>query len=31
VLVPRADLPELVRSGRINHALVVVAFYLLDL
>ena len=31
VLVPRPDLPELVRSGRINHALVVVAFYLLDL
>jgi ADP-ribose pyrophosphatase len=31
VLVARADLPELVRSGRINHALVVVAFYLLDL
>ena len=31
VLVSRADLPELVRSGRINHALVVVAFYLLDL
>jgi len=31
VLVRRADLPGLVRSGRINHALVVVAFYLLDL
>jgi 8-oxo-dGTP pyrophosphatase MutT (NUDIX family) len=31
VLVPRADLPELVQDGRIKHALVVVAFYLLGL
>ena len=27
VLVPRAGIPDLVRSGRISHALVVVAFY----
>jgi ADP-ribose pyrophosphatase len=31
VLVSRAELPELVQSGRITHALVVVAFYLLGL
>lgn len=31
VLVSRTELPELVRSGRINHALVVVAFYMLGL
>ncbi len=27
VLVPRAEIPSLVRDGRISHALVVVAFY----
>jgi 8-oxo-dGTP pyrophosphatase MutT (NUDIX family) len=31
VLVPLGDIPELVRSGRISHALVVVAFYWQDL
>lgn len=31
VLVSRGELPELVRSGRITHALVVVAVYLLGL
>jgi ADP-ribose pyrophosphatase len=31
VLVSRDELPELVRSGRISHALVVVAFYMLGL
>jgi ADP-ribose pyrophosphatase len=31
VLVSRSELPELVQSGRITHALVVVAFYLLGL
>ena len=31
VLVPRSELDELVRSGRITHALVVVAFHLLSL
>ena len=30
-LVPASELPELVRSGRITHALVVVAFYWHDL
>lgn len=30
VLVDRADLPRLVAEGQITHALVVVAFYLLD-
>lgn len=29
-LVPRADLPALVQSGRIQHSLVVAAFYHLD-
>ena len=31
VVVPRTDLPELVQTGRISHALVVAAFYRLGL
>lgn len=30
VLVPRAELPALVRAGRIDHALVIAAFYWLN-
>jgi hypothetical protein len=30
-LVPRAELPELIRSGQVNHALVFAALHLYDL